>query len=148
MDDLDPSCILPAGTRRVSRVPTRYVDEDYVKLMLADVHKEEMFAALDDDDVEGDEEEEDDDSGSEANSEDRAFVEDDASDSDGSYNEGDDESADESDESDESDDESADESTDESADKSADKSADSEDEGRIESPVKKVQRINHEALNH
>lgn len=45
-DVVDPSLILPEGSKRTRRVPERYVDENYLKLMTEDVPESELDAAL------------------------------------------------------------------------------------------------------
>lgn len=92
MDGMDTSLILPEGSKRSRRKPVVYVDEDYEKLMLCDIPKEEMQAALEDEDFENDVED-DDDEDDEGDDDDDEFVDksDDGDDDDGEYKEDEDE---------------------------------------------------------
>lgn len=104
---IDKACILPAGSKRVSRQPQKYVDEDYMKLMLADVHEDELHAALEDEAFD-DDSEEDEDASTVADSDDEGFVEEDDSESASEYEQSESEESEE-DESEEEDDEDPDE---------------------------------------
>ena len=107
---IDPSLILAAGLKRKRREPTRYVDENHLSMLLADVPVNEVDAALHDEDFSGDEEEdadEEDNGEEDPDAEDLEFIdpdEDMASDEDPDYTDDDDEEEEEEDDDDDDDD--------------------------------------------
>ena len=62
---IDPNVILPEGSKRARTAPTRYVDDNYLDLMLADVPENEHFAAVEDDHLSEDESDDDSEDGDE-----------------------------------------------------------------------------------